>query len=65
MKDGLVPEKIAPFMEDEKWLSMTPEELADAMKEVEQKEETEAAPEGTGTGAVPGSSGNHRKSMSG
>ena len=43
VKDGLVPEKIAPFMEDEKWLSMTPEELADAMKEVEQKEETEAA----------------------
>ena len=43
VKDGLVPEKIAPFMEDEKWLSMTPEELADAMKEVEQKDETEAA----------------------
>ena len=43
VKDGLVPEKIAPFMEDEKWLSMTPEELADVMKEVEQKEETEAA----------------------
>ena len=43
VKDGLVPEKIAPFMEDEKWLSMTPEELADAMKEVEQEEETEAA----------------------
>ena len=43
VKDVLVPEKIAPFMEDEKWLSMTPEELADAMKEVEQKEETEAA----------------------
>lgn len=43
VKDGLVPEKIAPFMEDEKWLSMTPEELGDAMKEVEQKEETEAA----------------------
>lgn len=43
VKDGLAPEKIAPFMEDEKWLSMTPEELADAMKEVEQEEETEAA----------------------
>ena len=43
VKDGLAPEKVAPFMKDEKWLSMTPEELADAMKEVEQKEETEAA----------------------
>lgn len=43
VKDGLAPEKVAPFMKDEKWLSMTPEELADAMKEVEQKEETEVA----------------------
>ena len=43
VKDGLAPEKVAPFMKDEKWLSMTPEELADAMKEVEQKDETEAA----------------------